>query len=263
MKLTDGELAHFLAEETGKRLMAVRERLYNEGASTWYAKDVGDAAAQHFIDETLAEHRPDDAVLSEEAADDSDRLTADRVWIIDPLDGTQEYSEFDRADWAVHIALWERKDADGKPTDDGSITQAAVALPAYNMTLSTHQLPKTPERHDGKPRLVVSRNRATREAVIVAEALDCDVARLGSAGAKAMAVVLGEVDIYVHAGGMYQWDSAAPIAVAAAAGLFTSRIDGTPLIYNRRDAWLPDLVVCQQHLAQQVIDALRAGRLGA
>jgi 3'(2'), 5'-bisphosphate nucleotidase len=263
VKLTDGELAHFLAEETGKRLMAVRERLYNEGASTWYAKDVGDAVAQRFIDETLAEHRPHDAVLSEEAADDSNRITADRVWIIDPLDGTQEYSEFDRADWAVHIALWERKDADGKPTDDGSITQAAVALPAYNMTLSTHQLPKTPVKHEGKPRLVVSRNRATREAVIVAEALDCDVARLGSAGAKAMAVVLGEVDIYVHAGGMYQWDSAAPIAVAAAAGLFTSRIDGTPLIYNRRDAWLPDLVVCQQHLAQQVIDALRAGRLGA
>jgi 3'(2'), 5'-bisphosphate nucleotidase len=163
----------------------------------------------------------------------------------------------------VHIALWDRKDADGKPSDEGRITQAAVALPAYNMTLSTHQLPKTPERHEGKPRLVVSRNRATREAVIVAEALDCDVARLGSAGAKTMAVVLGEVDIYVHAGGMYQWDSAAPIAVAAAAGLFTSRIDGTPLVYNRRDAWLPDLVVCQQHLAQQVIDALRAGRLGA
>jgi 3'(2'), 5'-bisphosphate nucleotidase len=202
-------------------------------------------------------------VLSEEAADDSDRLTADRVWIIDPLDGTQEYSEFDRADWAVHIALWERKDADGKPSDEGSITQAAVALPAYNMTLSTHQVPKTPERYEGSPRLVVSRTRATREAVIVAEALGCQVARLGSAGAKAMAVVLGEVDIYVHAGGMYQWDSAAPIAVAAAAGLFTSRIDGTPLIYNRRDAWLPDLVVCQQHLAQQVIDALRAGRLGA
>jgi len=141
VKLTDGELTHFLAEETGKRLMAVRERLYNEGASTWYAKDVGDAAAQRFIDETLAEHRPNDAVLSEEAADDSDRLTADRVWIIDPLDGTQEYSEFDRADWAVHIALWERKDADGKPSDEGSITEAAVALPAYNMTLSTHELP--------------------------------------------------------------------------------------------------------------------------
>ena len=263
MTFTDAELAHYLAEETGKRLLAVRERLYNDGASPWYAKDVGDAAAQRFLDEALAEHRPNDAVLSEEAADDSNRMTADRVWIIGPLDGTQEYSEFDRADWAVHIALWERKDADGKPSDEGRITQAAVALPAYNMTLSTHQLPKTPERHAGKPRLVVSRNRATREAVIVAEALDCDVARLGSAGAKTMAVVLGEVDIYVHAGGMYQWDSAAPIAVAAAAGLFTSRIDGTPLVYNRRDAWLPDLVVCQQHLAQQVIDALRAGRLGA
>ena len=256
MKLTDGELAHFLAEETGKRLMAVRERLYNDGASTWYAKDVGDAAAQRFIDETLAEHRPNDAVLSEEAADDSDRLTADRVWIIDPLDGTQEYSEFDRADWAVHIALWERKDADGKPSDEGSITQAAVALPAYNMTLSTHQLPKTPERHDGKPRLVVSRNRATREAVIVAEALGCDAMRLGSAGAKAMSVVLGECDIYLHTGGQHQWDSAAPVAVARAAGLFTSRIDGSPLIYNEQDTWLPDLIICRPELAEPVLAAL-------
>ena len=135
MKLTDGELAHFLAEETGKRLMAVRERLYNEGASTWYAKDVGDAAAQRFIDETLAEHRPNDAVLSEEAADDSDRLTADRVWIIDPLDGTQEYSEFDRADWAVHIALWER----------GELVAGAVSLPSIATVFGTQPAPVVPD----------------------------------------------------------------------------------------------------------------------
>ena len=261
MKFTDGELAHFLAEETGKRLMAVRERLYNDGASTWYAKDIGDAAAQRFIDETLAEHRPHDAVLSEEAADDSDRLTADRVWIIDPLDGTQEYSEFDRADWAVHIALWERKDAQGLPSNEGTLTAGAVSLPAFGMVLDTNEPPPTPPKHEGAPRLVVSRNRATDAAIVVAQALNCEVARLGSAGAKAMSVVLGETDIYVHAGGMHQWDSAAPVAVAEAAGLFTSRIDGSPLVYNMRDTWLPDLIVCQQHLAQQVIAALRAGRI--
>lgn len=261
MKFDDHELAHYLAEETGKRLLAVRERLYNDGASTWLAKDVGDAAAQRFLDEAFAEHRPDDAILSEEAADDSNRLTADRVWIIDPLDGTQEYSEFDRADWAVHIALWERKDSSGAPSNEGMLTAGAVALPAFGMVLSTGTPPPTPPRHEGKPRLVVSRNRATDAAIIVAQALDCEVARLGSAGAKAMAVVLGETDIYVHEGGMHQWDSAAPMVVAQAAGLFTSRIDGTPLIYNMRDTWLPDFIVCQQHLAHQVVDALRAGRI--
>jgi 3'(2'), 5'-bisphosphate nucleotidase len=261
VKFDDHELAHYLAEETGKRLLAVRERLYNDGASTWLAKDVGDAAAQRFLDEAFAEHRPSDAILSEEAADDSNRLTADRVWIIDPLDGTQEYSEFDRADWAVHIALWERKDSNGAPSNEGMLTAGAVALPAFGMVLSTGTPPPTPPQHEGKPRLVVSRNRATDAAIIVAQALDCEVARLGSAGAKAMAVVLGETDIYVHEGGMHQWDSAAPMVVAQAAGLFTSRIDGTPLIYNMRDTWLPDFIVCQQHLAHQVVDALRAGRL--
>ena len=213
------------------------------------------------MDEALAEHRPNDAVLSEEAADDSNRMTADRVWIIDPLDGTQEYSEFDRADWAVHIALWERKDAQGLPSNEGTLTAGAVSLPAFGMVLDTNEPPPTPPKHEGAPRLVVSRNRATDAAIVVAQALNCEVARLGSAGAKAMSVVLGETDIYVHAGGMHQWDSAAPAAVAEAAGLFTSRIDGSPFVYNMRDTWLPDLIVCQQHLAQQVIAALRAGRI--
>jgi 3'(2'), 5'-bisphosphate nucleotidase len=129
------------------------------------------------------------------------------------------------------------------------------------MVLDTNEPPPTPPKHEGAPRLVVSRNRATDAAIVVAQALNCEVARLGSAGAKAMSVVLGETDIYVHAGGMHQWDSAAPVAVAKAAGLFTSRIDGSPLVYNMRDTWLPDLIVCQQHLAQQVIAALRAGRI--
>ncbi len=259
--MNDAEFAHFLAEETGKRLLAVRERLYHDGAHEWFAKDVGDAAAQNFIDEALAEHRPNDAVLSEEVADNPARLTADRAWIIDPLDGTQEYSEYGRHDWAVHVALWVRYDDDGQPNDEGTFAAGAVALPAVGLTLSTLRPPATPATHDGKPRLVVSRSRATMDAMRVAEHLDCDVVRLGSAGAKAMAVVLGEVDIYVHSGGQHQWDSAAPIAVARAAGLHTSRIDGSPLIYNRRDTWLPDLVVCQQHLARPVLEALNGGRL--
>lgn len=259
--MNDAEFAHYLAEETGKRLIAVRERLYQDGAHEWFAKDVGDAAAQNFIDEALAEHRPHDAVLSEEVADDPARLAADRVWIIDPLDGTQEYSEYGRHDWAVHIALWERQDEAGQPNNEGSLTAGAVALPAVGLTLSTKVPPATPAAREGKPRLVVSRSRATMDAIRVAEQLDCDVVRLGSAGAKAMAVVLGEVDIYVHSGGQHQWDSAAPVAVARAAGLHTSRIDGSPLVYNRRDTWLPDLVVCQQHLARQVLEALNGGRL--
>lgn len=256
MTYTDHELAQHLASETGLRLLALREQMVSEGASPWYTMDAGDAVAHRFLIESLAEHRPDDAVLSEEAADDLVRMSSDRVWIIDPLDGTNEYGEDGRADWAVHVALWERNSNLG-----GDLTAGAVALPAFNITLCTATPPPTPPRHEGKPRLVVSRNRASREAVVVAQRLDCEVARLGSAGAKAMAVVLGETDIYVHSGGQHQWDSAAPIAVARAAGLHTSRIDGSPLIYNERDTWLPDLVVCQQHLAQQVLGAIREGRL--
>jgi len=259
--VNDAEFARYLATETGKRLLAVRDRLHRDGAHEWFAKDVGDAAGQNFIDEAIAEHRPNDAVLSEEAADDPARLGADRVWIIDPLDGTQEYSEYGRHDWAVHVALWERRNENGAPDNDGTLTAGAVALPALDLTLSTDQPPAPPPVREGRPRLVVSRSRATMDAIRVAERLDCEVVRLGSAGAKAMAVVLGEVDIYVHSGGQHQWDSAAPVAVARAAGLHTSRIDGSPLVYNRRDTWLPDLVVCRQHLARQVLDALGGGRL--
>jgi len=256
VNLTDHELAEKLARETGKRLISLREQLFNEGASSWYVMDAGDAIAHRFLVDSLHEHRPNDAVLSEEGADNPLRLPANRVWIIDPLDGSNEYGEIGRTDWAVHVALWERTNVSA-----GELTAGAVALPAHEITLSTENPPPTPVRHDGNPRLVMSRNRTSREVVDVIEALGCDVARLGSAGAKAMAVVLGQSDIYVHAGGQHQWDSAAPIAVARAAGLHTSRIDGSPLVYNERDTWLPDLVICQQHLAEQVLTALREGRI--
>ena len=248
--LNDHDFATYLATETGKRLVELRNSLVERGVWGWDLKDAGDEMAQEFLMSLLREFRPDDAVLSEEALDTSKRLKADRVWIIDPLDGTQEFSEPDRVDWAVHVALWQRN------KNDGELVAAAVSLPAIEMTLSTNPPPTPPKKHDGPPRLVVSRTRTPREAVIVAETLGCDAIRLGSAGAKAMSVVLGECDIYLHTGGQHQWDSAAPVAVARAAGLHTSRVDGSPLIYNEQDTWLPDLIVCRQEFAEPVLAAL-------
>jgi 3'(2'), 5'-bisphosphate nucleotidase len=212
--------------------------------------DAGDAAAQGAISAVLAAERPDDAVLSEEAADDARRLSADRVWIVDPLDGTREYGEPGRTDWAVHVALWSA----------GDLTAAAVALPGLGRVLVTEPAPAPPPRGDGPVRIAVSRTRPPAEADAVAAALGAEVVPMGSAGYKVLAVVRGEVDAYVHAGGMYQWDSAAPVAVARAAGLATSRIDGSPLVYNAEELSLPDLVVCRPELAEQILAAVRAGR---
>jgi 3'(2'), 5'-bisphosphate nucleotidase len=169
-------------------------------------------------------------VLSEEAPDDLGRLTADRVWIIDPLDGSREYAEPGRSDWAVHVALWER----------GDLTAGAVALPAFE---------PGPPRPPGRARIVVSRTRPPDIAAQVADSINAVLVPMGSAGAKAMAVVRGEADAYLHAGGMHEWDSAAPVFVARAAGLHASRLDGRPLRYNQPDPWLPDLLICRPELA--------------
>ncbi|NCZ68092.1 MAG: hypothetical protein EBY84_06360, partial [Acidimicrobiia bacterium] len=163
-----------------------------------------------------------------------------------------EFGEGDRDDWAVHIALWQRSAG-----SHGELTDAAVALPGLGLTLSTSPAPQPPARQERTPLMVVSRSRTPAVAAAVAQELGFDGVRLGSAGAKTMAVVLGNVDVYLHAGGQYQWDSAAPIAVARAAGLHTSRIDGSPLVYNERDTWLPDLLVCQPHLADDILQAVR------
>jgi 3'(2'), 5'-bisphosphate nucleotidase len=212
--------------------------------------DAGDAAAQEAISAVLAAERPDDAVLSEEAADDARRLTSDRVWIVDPLDGTREYGEAGRDDWAVHVALWA----------DGELSSSAVALPALGQVLITDPAPERPARRDGPVRIAVSRTRPPAEAEAVAAALGAELVPMGSAGFKVLAVVRGEVDAYVHSGGMYQWDSAAPVAVARAAGLATSRIDGSPLVYNAAELSLPDLVVCRPELAEPILAAVRTGR---
>lgn len=250
MTESDAALARRLAEEAGQLLVGVRQELTSRGASTWQIMDTGDIASHRFLLEALRTARPDDAVLSEEGADDPRRATAERVWIIDPLDGTNEFGEPGRHDWAVHVALWER----------GALVAGAVSLPALGAVFCTDPAPILPTPTRDRPRLITSRNRAPYSAVLVADALDCDAVRLGSAGAKAMAVVLGEADIYVHDGGMYQWDSAAPAAVALAAGLHATRIDGSPLVYNERDAWLPDFLICRPELADPVLDAIWGDR---
>lgn len=243
--LNDADLSAELALAAGARLVDLRENLVKRGTSTWELKDAGDLMAHHYLLDAFAALRPNDAVLSEEGADDRRRLSADRVWIIDPLDGTKEYGE-GRADWAVHIALWQ----------NGELTDAAVSLPSLGRVFRTAPPEPLPPHHTGRPRLVTSRTRAPYAAVIVAEQLECQAFRLGSAGAKSMSILMGEADIYVHDGGMHQWDSAAPAAVAMAAGLHASRIDGSPLVYNDADTWLPDFIVCRPELAGDVLHAL-------
>jgi 3'(2'), 5'-bisphosphate nucleotidase len=244
LTLDDAQLAGQLATEAGQVLLRLRQRLAD--AHPDIRKDARDRGSQECLAGALAVHRPHDAVLSEEAVDDRRRLTAERVWILDPLDGTREFSELDRHDWAVHVALWER----------GELTAGAVALPALNLTLTTHQVSVAPRPPDAPPRVVVSRTRPPMVATRVAAELGADLVPMGSAGAKAMAVVRGEVDIYVHAGGQYEWDSAAPVAVARAAGLHTSRIDGSPLRYNSADPLLPDLLICRPEYAATVLTIL-------
>jgi 3'(2'), 5'-bisphosphate nucleotidase len=248
MALTDDDhrLAALLADEAGSALVDLRARLVAAGAPARQLKDEGDRGSNAVLLARLADARPDDAVLSEEARDDGVRLERERVWIIDPLDGTREYSEPPRTDWAVHVAL----------CIGGEAVVGAVALPALGITLTTAEAPPLAPPRDGPPRVIISRSRPPAEAARVARALDADVVEMGSAGAKAMAVVMGDADVYVHSGGQFEWDSAAPIAVARAAGLYTSRLDGSPLTYNHPDPYLPDLVISRPELADQVMAAL-------
>ena len=246
MSETDQQLASRVATEAGAMLVELRDDLVAEGIHYWDLKDEGDVAGHRYIMSALTAARPDDVILSEEAADNRKRLSAERVWIIDPIDGTNEFAEHPRHDWAIHIALWE----------SGELTAASVALPTLGITFDASPAAVVPPSTRAKPLLVTSRSRNPYCAVMVANALGCDVVRLGSAGAKAMAVVMGEADIYVHDGGMYQWDSAAPSAVAKAAGLHVSRIDGSPLKYNQESLWLPDFLVCRTEFAEPALSAL-------
>ncbi len=240
--LDDHRLAAAIASSTGHLLLEVRARL--DGAPLDELRRAGDRRAHEHILAELDRHRPDDAVLSEEGADDDARLSAPRTWIVDPLDGTREYAE-GRSDWAVHVAL----------VEGGELAAGAVALPGLGAILSTASPPVVPPPSGGPVRLLVSRTRPPEVALAIGDALGAELVPMGSAGAKAMAVVRGEGDVYAHAGGQYQWDSAAPVAVAVAAGLHASRMDGSPLRYNLAETWLPDVVVCRPELAARVLEA--------
>jgi 3'(2'), 5'-bisphosphate nucleotidase len=236
----DHVLASWLATVAGELLLEVRQ----QGLTGRELKDAGDRAAHELLMELLAAHRPDDAVLSEEGKDDKARLQARRVWIVDPLDGTREFSEPPRDDWAVHVALWE----------DGDLVAGAVAQPGLATTFSTATPPAVPEATAPRPRIAVSRTRPPAFVTALAEEIGADLVPMGSAGAKVISVARDVSDAYVHAGGQYEWDSAAPVAVARAAGLHTSRADGAPLAYNQDDVLLPDLLVCRPELAAPITE---------
>ena len=238
MKETDAALARRLAVAAGRLLMELRD---NEDTNAKALGAEGDRAANRLILDELRRARPDDAILSEEEAADPARLASRRIWIIDPLDGTREYGER-RDDWAVHVGL----------AIDGVAAEGAVSLPAMNACFCTATPPAlAPEN---RPlRMLVSRTRPAREATEVAASLGAELVTMGSAGAKAMAIVRGQADIYLHSGGQYEWDSCAPVAVALAHGLHCSRIDGSPLIYNQADVYMPDLLICRQEHAARVL----------
>ena len=291
MTADDHELARDLAADAGRLLLELRAR----GGEPDLLRKAGDRLSHEFLTAALADRRPGDVVLSEEGADDPARLTANRVWIVDPLDGTREFGEPGRTDWAVHVALWQR-------TAGGELTAGAVALPAQGHVLSTatpgepHQCSigaaittpmvhrveggaqsdATGEREEaggtagtregggrvrieggGRVRIVVSRTRAPRFVRDISDLIDVELVPLGSAGAKVAAVICGEADAYVHGGGFYEWDTAAPVAVARAAGFHASRIDGSPLTYNQANLLMPDILVCRPALAGTLLQAIR------
>ncbi len=239
----DHLLSAWAATVAGERL----EQLRSEGPVGKELKDAGDALGHKILMHLLGTYRPDDAVLSEEGKDDKARLTSSRVWIVDPLDGTREYSEPPRDDWAVHVALWQ----------DGDLVAGAVAQPGMASTFSTADPPVVPARTGTKSRIAVSRTRPPAFVEALAQEIDAELISMGSAGAKVISVVRDVTDIYVHAGGQYEWDSAAPVVVARAAGLHTSRADGAPLAYNQDDVWLPDLLVSRPELAETVAAFVR------
>jgi len=241
----DHVLARDLAGQAGQRLLELRA----QGGDPDVLRKAGDRLSHEFLTAALAGQRPGDVVLSEEGADNPARLGARRVWIVDPLDGTREFGEPGRSDWAVHVALWE----------DGDLTAGAVALPAQDTVLSTLEPPPGPpgDEAPARIRIVVSRSRPPGFVRNISGLINAELVPLGSAGAKVAAVICGEVDAYVHGGGFYEWDTAAPVAVARAAGLHASRIDGSALAYNQPDLLMPDILVCRPAVAGILLRAIR------
>lgn len=240
--MNDHQLAARLASEAGELLVALRAELSGQRLAPFAVGARGDAAAHDFIASALQEHRPDDIVLSEESMDNRRRLAHDRVWIVDPLDGTREFSIPGRTDWAVHVAL----------VTDGAPVAGAVALPAQGLTLATVPAPPMPVAA-ARPRVITSRSRPGRLARRIADEIGAEIVQMGSAGAKAAAVINGEAEVYAHASGLHEWDLCAPAAVAAAAGLHVSRLNGEELRFNESDTYMSDFVICHPNFADAVI----------
>lgn len=244
---SDLDFATALAQGAGEILLRLREQLGDDIDGT-----TGDTESNAYLLRELAAQRPDDAVLSEEAADDPRRLDSDRVWIIDPLDGTREFTERQpdgswRTDFAVHVALWTRT---------AGLTAGVVGLPARNQVHRSDAGPVDLPAARRPLRVAVSRTRPPRLVTELGKHLDVELVGMGSAGVKVMSVVTGETDAYIHGGGQYEWDSAAPVAVALGAGLHASRLDGSALVYNRENPWLPDLLVCHPAKATELVALL-------
>jgi len=244
----DHQVAAALAEQAGQLLLALREKLTEQGSNQLVIKNAGDQQAHRWLMEALRQLRPEDAVLSEEGVDNRERLKFSRVWIVDPLDGTREFGE-GRSDWAVHVAL----------TIDGVPVAGAVSQPSIGAVYSTGVPPVVPPRDESKPlNMVVSRSRAAAITIAVARELGCTYTEMGSAGAKAMEVVRGGADFYLHAGGQYEWDNCAPAVVALSAGLHASSAFGSQLRYNNKDPWSPDLLICRSELAKPILEIVHS-----
>jgi 3'(2'), 5'-bisphosphate nucleotidase len=239
---SDFHLARESASLAGKLLMILRKSAVASGALSSTLGEIADRKSHELLCELILDVSPDDAILSEEQEDDLTRINSNRVWIIDPLDGTKEFGETDRSDWAVHVAL----------VEGGTPTVGAVAMPDIGTTFCSNDVP-SPLKEITEIRVMCSRTRPVPAAQIIADELSGEIILMGSAGAKAMAVVKGDAEIYVHAGGQYEWDSCAPVAVALANGLHASRLDGSPLLYNQRDTYVPDLLICRKELADSVL----------
>lgn len=239
--MDDHQVAAWLAEQAGRLLMVLRDGALDAVPLGF----VADQTANAYLTSALNMLRPGDAILSEESPDDLDRLAARRVWIVDPLDGSREYAQ-GRSDWAVHVAL----------TIDGVPAAGAVAQPAEERTFATHAFPRPRQRPDRAPVMLVSRTRPPPRAAALAKSIGAELRELGSAGAKAMAVIAGEADIYFHSGGQHEWDNCAPVAVALAAGLTACRIDGSPIRYNQADVKVPDLLIADPEIGRQALAVL-------
>ena len=246
----DHLLAANLAESAGRMLVDCRSGAAGQLLGGSSLAHEGDQRAHLHLLTRLQEARPDDAVLSEEGADDAQRLDSSRLWVIDPLDGSRDYG-FGNDEWAVHVGL----------VEDGKIVAGAVALSALDLLFHTGEgegpaCAVDENNPNRRPVIVTARSRVNAEGMLLAHELGADVFACGSAGVKAMLVVNGTADAYVHASPLYEWDVCAPAAVAQSAGLHVSDAAGDPLVFNQARPVVNSFLVCRPELVDDILSAL-------